>query len=53
MGSIVATLYALGYSSEEMKKIAKELNLIKLIDFNMKKGIIEGKKILAFIQKHI
>jgi predicted acylesterase/phospholipase RssA len=53
MGSIVATFYALGYDSVSIEKIAKEINLIKLIDFNMKKGIIEGKKILAFIEKYI
>jgi NTE family protein len=53
MGSIVATFYALGYDSASIEKIAKEINLIKLIDFNMKKGIIEGKKILAFIEKYI
>lgn len=53
MGAIIATFFALGYTSQEMEEIASEINLIKLIDFNMKKGIIEWKKILSFIEKHI
>lgn len=51
MWSIIASLYAFGKSSDEMKKICKEINYFKLIDFDLKKWVIKGNKIKNFLKE--
>ncbi|MCP4523836.1 MAG: hypothetical protein GY828_06495 [Candidatus Gracilibacteria bacterium] len=46
MGAIIAGLIALGKTSEEITIIAKEINYLKLIDLDLKKGLLKGKKVL-------
>jgi predicted acylesterase/phospholipase RssA len=36
MGAIIASLYAIGKSSEEIRNIAKNINYLKLIDLDFK-----------------
>lgn len=49
MGSIIATLYALGKTSADMEKILEEVSWLKLIDFDMKKWLIKGAKVEKFL----
>ncbi len=54
MGAIIATFYALGFTSTEMEEIVcKKLKLHTLIDFDLKNGVIRGKKIVKFLEEYI
>lgn len=45
MWAIVASLYAIWKTSEEMIEISKAINYIKLIDVSLKEGLLKGDKI--------
>lgn len=49
MGAIIATLYALGKTSDDMERILESIKWLKLIDFDMKKWLIKGVKIEKFL----
>ena len=49
MGAIIATLYALGKTSDDMEHILESIKWLKLIDFDMKKWLIKGVKIEKFL----
>jgi predicted acylesterase/phospholipase RssA len=49
MGAIVATLYALGHDSQSLESIIARVNLLSLIDIDMKRGVLKGKKIEKYL----
>ncbi|MBX9809388.1 patatin-like phospholipase family protein [Candidatus Gracilibacteria bacterium] len=53
MGAIIGALYASGMTSEEMIKIAEDTKFIKLLDFDLKNGLLKGNKIMKYFQKYI
>ncbi|MDD2487416.1 MAG: patatin-like phospholipase family protein [Candidatus Gracilibacteria bacterium] len=50
IGAIIASLYAFGKTSQEMRDICASINYLKLIDFDLKKGLIAGNKIKVFLK---
>lgn len=50
MGAIIATLLALGKSSREMEDIIASVPWMRLIDPDMKKWLLKGKKIELFLE---
>jgi len=50
MWAIIGSLYALWYSSEKIKNIANNINYFKLVDIDLKKGIIKWKKLLKELE---
>lgn len=52
MGSIVGALFALGKTSHDMETMLDEMPWFKLVDFDMKKGLLKGDKVEAFLDKH-
>ena len=53
MGAIIWALYAIGMNSTEMQKIAEDTKLIKLLDFDLRNGLLKGNKIMKYFQKYI
>ena len=53
IGAIIGTFYALGYTSQDMRDIVHELNILKLIDLDLKNGLIKGNKIKKFLEKYL
>ena len=53
IGAIIGAFYAAWYSSEDMRKIVSEINILKLIDFDLKHGVIKGNKIRKFLEKYL
>ncbi|MFA5916627.1 MAG: patatin-like phospholipase family protein [Candidatus Gracilibacteria bacterium] len=51
MGAIIGACFALGKKSEEIKSIVKSINFLSLIDFDLKKGVVSGKKIYKLLEK--
>lgn len=51
MWAIIGACYALWKTSEEIKNIAKEISLFKLIDFDFKKWFVAGNKIYKFLEE--
>lgn len=49
MGAIIGALYALGKTSHDMEDIIREIQMAKLIDVDLKKGLLKGKKVAAFL----
>ncbi|GAB0174741.1 MAG: patatin-like phospholipase family protein [Candidatus Altimarinota bacterium] len=49
MGSIIGTLYALGKSSHQMEDILEEIEWLKLVDFDMKRGLLKGVKVEKYL----
>jgi predicted acylesterase/phospholipase RssA len=49
MGAIVATLYALGHDSHSLESIIRGVNFLSLIDIDMKRWVLKGKKIEKFL----
>ncbi|MFK7779898.1 MAG: patatin-like phospholipase family protein [Candidatus Gracilibacteria bacterium] len=45
MGAIIAGFFAMGKKSHEMEKFAKSMNYFKLLDFDLKNGLLKGNKI--------
>jgi predicted acylesterase/phospholipase RssA len=45
MWAIIAALFALWKTSDEMEKFAKEINFMKLLDFDMKNWLLKWNKI--------
>ena len=52
MGSIIAALYALGFDSAAMEKIAKDIRLLSLVDFDLSHGIFEGTKVIELFSQY-
>ena len=48
MGAIIASLYAFGKTSDEMKDICSSVNYLKLIDIDLRQGLLKGDKIRDF-----
>lgn len=53
MGALIGAFYACGYTSHQISQIASKVSLIKLLDFDIKKGWIKWDKIIHFLEKHI
>lgn len=51
MGSIVGSLYALGKSSHDMEAILANMSWLKMVDFDMKKGLLKGEKIEKYLDE--
>lgn len=51
MWAVIASFYAIWKSSSYMEKFAKEINYFKLLDFNLKKGLLKGNKIFKLLEK--
>ena len=49
MGAIIATFYALGYTSKEMTEIVETIRFHTLVDLDLKNGFIRGKNIMKFL----
>ncbi len=49
--SIIWALYALGKSSDEMREIASSIQYLKLIDLDMKHGLLKGNKVYKKLQE--
>lgn len=41
MGAVIATFYALGFSSREMTEIAQSIKILKLIDLDFIHGFVK------------
>lgn len=52
MGALIAALYACGYTSTDMEKIATDVTLIRLVDVDMKNWGIKWKKVQEFLKKY-
>jgi len=50
MGAIIASLYAIGKSSEEIRNIAKNINYLKLIDLDFKEWLLKWNKVLKYLE---
>jgi len=50
MGALIWAAYATGKTPDEMKQILKDVNFLKLIDLDMKSGIVSGNKITRFLE---
>lgn len=56
MGSVVGAFYATGKDIRQMERIATTLDrkqLVQLIDFAFKGGLLSGEKLYAFIKEHL
>lgn len=51
MWSIIWACYALGMTSLEIKKVAKDINILKLFDFNIWKWLVSWDKIYKFLDE--
>jgi NTE family protein len=49
IGALIGALYACGYTAREMQKIAEEAKIYKLIDFDLRDGMLKGKKIFQYL----
>lgn len=45
MWAIIAALYAIWKTSEQITQISKDLNFFKLVDIDLKTGLLKGKKV--------
>ena len=53
-GSLVGSLYAYGYSTAQLEKIAYQLDEVNLADFTLsQKGLIKGQKLQDFVNKSV
>jgi predicted acylesterase/phospholipase RssA len=53
MGAIIATFYALWYTSKEMTEIVETIRFHTLVDLDLKNGLIRWKNIMKFLWKFI
>ncbi len=53
MGAVIATFYALGFSSREMTEIAQSIKILKLIDLDFIHGFVKWEKIVAFLKQYV
>ncbi|PID83815.1 hypothetical protein CSB09_04185 [Candidatus Gracilibacteria bacterium] len=53
MGAIIGALWALGVSSQEMKKISKELGILKVINFNPFTDLISRSSVQKILDPYI
>jgi NTE family protein len=51
MGAIIATLIALGKKSRDIEMILDSVELLSLVDFDMKKWVIAWEKLEAYFEK--
>lgn len=51
MWSVVASLFAMWKTSDEMKTFAEEIKMLKMIDFDLSAWLIKWNKIVTIIQK--
>jgi predicted acylesterase/phospholipase RssA len=51
MGAIIASLYVLGKTSNDMEAIVQNIKWLSLVDFDMRKGLIKGIKIEKFLDR--
>jgi len=51
MWAILAAAYAIWKSSDEIKDICKDINYLKLIDFDLKSGLLKWNAIFKFLDK--
>jgi NTE family protein len=51
MGALIGSLCAFGKNSQEIEKIASEINYLTLLDPDLSAGLIAGKKIHALLRK--
>jgi len=53
MWSIIAVLYASWMSMDELEQVAAELKLYKLLDFDIKTGLLKWKKVEKFLRDRL
>lgn len=53
IGALIGAFYACGYTSHDLEAIASDVSLIRLIDIDMKKWWLKGKKIQNFLEKYL
>ncbi|MGN1208162.1 MAG: patatin-like phospholipase family protein, partial [Christensenellales bacterium] len=57
MGAIIGGLYATGWSGKELENLARTLSKSQIIEPNffkmLKEGLVSGKKIEKFLEKHL
>lgn len=53
IGALIWAFYAAWYTAEEMKKIAIETNFLKLIDLDLKHGLLKGNKIMKYLSRYL
>jgi NTE family protein len=50
MGGIIGALYAHGYTSHEIQKIAQDTSLVRLIDIDTQKGGIKWDRLTKYLE---
>lgn len=53
IGALIGAFYAAGFSTKEMKNIINELNLISLVDLDLKNWLLKWTKITKFLWKYL
>lgn len=51
IGAVIGAFYAAGYTSTEMRQIALETKILKLVDLDLKNGLLKGNKIMKYFSK--
>lgn len=52
MGALVGAFFACGYSSQDMQNLSKDIGLFSLMDPDFSRGMIQGNKVVAFLESH-
>ncbi len=53
IGAVIGAFYAAGYTSKDMKKIVQEVNLLSLVDLDLKNWLLKWAKISKFLWKYL
>ena len=53
IGAVIGAFYAAGYTSTDMKKIALDTNILKLVDLDLKNWFFKGNKIVKYLEKYL
>lgn len=53
IGAVIGAFYAAGYTSTEMRQIALETKILKLVDLDLKNGLLKGTKIMKYLEKYL
>ena len=53
IGAVIGAFYAAGYTSTEMRQIALDTKILKLIDFDLKHWFFKGNKIVKYLEKYL
>ncbi len=53
IGAIIGAFYAAGYSGTDMRKIAINTNLLKLIDLDLRNWLLKWNKIMKYLSRYL